>query len=49
MKEADIEQQLCTENLAVGCSSEEQDASLAKAIEVVQYFQLVSIYCLQLL
>ncbi len=48
-KEADIEQQLCTENLAVGCGSEEQDASIAKAIEVEQYFQLVSIYRIQLL
>jgi hypothetical protein len=37
-KEADIEQQLCAKNLDVGCGSEEQDASLAKAIEVEQYF-----------
>jgi hypothetical protein len=28
-KKADIEQQLCTENLAVGRGSEEQDASFA--------------------
>jgi hypothetical protein len=48
-KEADIGQQLCTENLAVGCGSEEQDASLTKAIEVEQYFQLVNIYCIQFL
>jgi hypothetical protein len=44
-----IEQQLCAENLAVGCGSEEQDASITKAIEVEQYFQLVSIYHVQLL
>ncbi len=49
MKGADIEQQLCTENLAVGHGSVEQDPSIAKAIELEQYFPLVSIYCVQLL
>ena len=48
-KEADIEEQLCTENLAVGHGSEEQDASVPEAIEVEQYFPLVSIYWVQLL
>ncbi len=48
-KEADIEQQLCPETLAVGRGSEEQDASLAKAIEAEQYFQIISVYCIQLL
>ncbi len=40
---------LCAENLAVGCDIKEQDASLAKSIEVEQYFQLGSIYYVQLL
>jgi hypothetical protein len=48
-KEAEIEQQLCVKNLAVGRGNEEQDASIAKAIEVEQYFQLVSKYHVQLL
>ncbi len=38
-----IVQQVCAENLPVGCGSEEQVAILAKAIEVEQCFQLVSI------
>jgi hypothetical protein len=48
-KDADIEQQLCTENLAVDCGIEDHGASLTEAIEVDQYFQLISIYCIQLL
>jgi hypothetical protein len=48
-KETDIEQQLCAENLAVGHGSEDQDASLAKANEGEQYFQLIHIYYVQLL
>ncbi len=45
----DIVQQVCAENLPIGCGSEEQDAILAKAIEVEQCFQLVSIFLVKLL
>jgi hypothetical protein len=45
----DIVQQVCDENLPVGRCSEIQDAILAKAIEVEQCFQLVSIYLVKLL
>ncbi len=45
----DIVQQVCAQNLPIGHGSEEQNAILAKAVEVEQCFQLVSIYLVKLL